>query len=167
MIRRPQRNQFGISIVELGASLMFGLPLLVFTMYAVLEANYYFAITGQMELAARRGAAVQAAWYAKKYPTAAVCMSDQCNGNVSLDIPGFVNHNDNQFTITFSTDISSPPGPVGSPYSVTVNCHYPPGGDPANGLLAFPTIDPLGLGPYLSSVAPINATATFNVVPEQ
>jgi hypothetical protein len=141
------RRRSGVSLVEFGAAMALGLPLILIMLYAVLEANYLFTIRTHLDQATREAGRQLMSKY-QKDPTPANNTSANSNTVTNtINLPGFV-VSSSQFNVVYSY---APP----SPSTVTVTCTYPTGG--AAGLMPFPAPDPLGLGPSFS----ISATGTF------
>jgi hypothetical protein len=54
--RSYRSSKSGISLVEFAAAVVFGLPLVMTMLYAVIEANLFFTIRTNLDLAVRQGA---------------------------------------------------------------------------------------------------------------
>ncbi|HEY9792825.1 MAG TPA: TadE family protein [Candidatus Obscuribacterales bacterium] len=146
MRRGSTRNQSGISLVELTAAMVFGLPPIMLMLYATLEANLLFTIRTNLDVATRRAAQLLIDDYLNNG-----YKSDGSGSNLppalQFNVPTadgkhyFINNNAtsggaNQFTWTF--DLTNKPN------TVTVTVTYPTNKN--NGLLPFPSPDPLGVG---------------------
>jgi hypothetical protein len=143
--RCERRRQSGVSLVELGAAMAFGLPLVFLVMYIILEANYFFTIRTNLDLAARQWAQIAR----ENYMTSNSTSIAETTATTQVRIPHFVEPSVSQFIASWDT--------TNHPYSVTVTCFYPNGGRPSAGLYPFPCPDVFGFG----NTFQINATATF------
>lgn len=157
MKKRALHRSRGVSLVEFAAAIVFGFPLVMAMLYAVLEANYYFTIQTNLDAAARRAAQALINQFAKPGGSTANISNGNLPALAQFDIPAgdgvhyIVNHNANQFTVVWDFTTQPP--------TVTVAVKYPAGGDAANGLLPFPWPDPLKLGPSFN----ISTMVTFAV----
>jgi hypothetical protein len=162
MTRHTRRRNKGLSLVEFAAALAFGFPLVMITIYAVIEANMLFTIRTNCDAAVRRAAQVMINDYQTNGTSATSYTQAGSNKNlpsaVAFDIKTadghyFVNKNANQFTWTW--DLAS------TPKTITVTVKYPTTGSAGNSLLPFPYPDPLNLRNQFSIVT----TGTFPVPP--
>ncbi len=134
-----RRSSHGVSIVELGAALAFGLPLVVALLFATLETSHYFTIRTNIDIAARNTARAIAIEFGKNPAIGVAGYSGTAVTDIltASHIPKFVENNA-QYTISFS---------AAPPQSVTVTCIYPNKAlQTAYGLPPFPNPDPFQLG---------------------
>lgn len=159
-MRNLRRDNRGLTLVEFAAALVFGLPLVIAMLYAVLEANLLFTIRTNLDAATRHAAQL----LINKYVQTGIAPPDTSNGNLPSDIAFEVKANDGSFFIsktanqfTWTWDLSE------RPPTVTVTTSFPTGGNAngSSGLMAFPSPDPLNLSNKFS----ILTTATFSFPP--
>ena len=140
--------------------MVFGLPLIVLMLYATLEVNLLFTIRTNLDAATRHAAQL----LINQYAQTGIAAPDTSNGNLPSTIAFEVRNGDgslfisktaNQFTWTW--DLAD------SPPTVTVTTSFPTGGsaNAANGLMPFPSPDPLNMGSKFT----ILTSATFPVPP--
>ncbi len=158
MRRYINRRKAGVSLVELSAALVLGFPLVFSMIYAALEANLYFTIRTNLDVATRRAAQL----LIDHYVTTGTKDADTTNGNLpsglAFDVYNgqgkyFINKSANQFTWTWDTS--------SKPTTVTVTTSYPTSGSSTYSLMTFPSPDPLNL----KSKFTIYTSATFAVPP--
>lgn len=138
-----RRSDSGTNIVELGAALVVGLPLVMAMLYGVIEVSSLFAIRTNLDNATRLAAQLLINDYENSGTT-----SNVTDGNLpaayAFDLPSgvpgyyFVRKSANQFTYTWSLNTK--------PKTVTVRVSYPTTEYGINGLLPFPHPDPFHLG---------------------
>jgi hypothetical protein len=144
---RAGRKSIGITLVEFGAALVIGLPLVITIIYAVLEASYLFSIRQHINQAAGLASRALAIEYGRNPKIALAPNGPEVQAVLTnIRIPNFVQDN-----AQFSTPSFNPTDPS----SVTITCSYPPAGK--YGLPPFPNPDPFHLGKNFQ----IDATATF------
>jgi hypothetical protein len=117
--RRPTRNQKGAHLAELGAALMFGLPLLVLIVYVALETTHFYTIKSAMDVGARNAARALVVDYNKT--------NTKGTSVTWLTMPHYI-ASSKQFSIDWDT--------ANPPTFVTVTCSYP--NDGSYGLPQFP-----------------------------
>lgn len=158
MRARNYRSRTGITLVELTAAVVFGLPPIVLMVYAGLEANLLLTIRTSLDAATRRAAQA----LITDYVTTGVIAPDTSNGNLptalAFDVRTgngqyFINRAANQFTWTWDLSVR--------PATVTVTAKYPTNGNSTYGLVPFPSPDPMKLANKFS----ISTSATFPVPP--
>ncbi|HEY9791253.1 MAG TPA: TadE family protein [Candidatus Obscuribacterales bacterium] len=176
MLNRRGRNSSGVSLVEWAASVVFGLPLVMAMLYAVLEFDYFFTIRTNLEAAARRASqALLNDWNINNNMTTIsslgalpATMKDASGNTVpeAFDIKTadghyFVNATAPQYIVTWSPGqpIAGTSPQQYAPRTVTVTVVYPTGGSAAYNILPFPWPDPLNLKNQM--INQINTTATF------
>lgn len=159
MSKNNRRSREGISIVELVAAMVFGLPLIMIMIYVVLEANMLFTIRTNCDNAVRRASQL----LINEYVKTGVATPEVSNGNLpgtmgfdvmTADGHYFINKSANQFTWTW--DLANKPA------TVTVTVTYPTAGNNANNLLPFPHPDPLNIKNKFTIIT----SGTFPVPPQ-
>ena len=119
MKKTRHRNSLGAQIVEFGAVLVLGGPLLIGLIYLAVETTHFFAIKSAMDVGARNAARALVVNYNN---------SNTEGTTVNfITIPNYIN-SPSQFTVVW--DVANPPT------YVTVTCSYPSGG--GGGLPPFP-----------------------------
>jgi Tfp pilus assembly protein PilW len=142
MTTRKNRRNKGISLVELAAAMALGFPLIMVTLYAVLEANMLFTIRANCDNAVRRASQLLISDYTKTGIAATAVSNGNLPAAMGFDVMTadghyFINKSANQFTWTWDF--------VDKPNTVTVTVTYPTKGNNPSNLLPFPHPDPLNL----------------------
>jgi hypothetical protein len=159
MTTSKNRSRNGLNLVELAAAMAFGFPLVMLTLYAVLEANTLFTIRTNCDNAVRRAAQLLINDYEKTGVPATAVSNGNLPPALAFDVQTgdghyFINHVANQFTWTWDF--------ADKPNTITVTVTYPTSGSSANGLLPFPQPDPLNVKNKFSIVT----IGTFAVPPQ-
>jgi hypothetical protein len=158
MFRQRRQSKSGITLVELAAAVIMGLPVIMIMLYATLEANLLFTIRTNLDVAVRRAAQLLITQYA----TSGTAAANTSNGNLpaalgfdvqTADGHYFINSAAKQFTWTW--DLTNRPN------TITVTVTYPTSGNGKLGLLPFPSPDPLHIGNKFT----ILTSGTFPVPP--
>ena len=156
MRQRSHREKSGISLLELVAAFVVGLPPIMIMLYATLEANLLFTIRTNLDVAVRRAAQLLINDYAANQ----AIQPGQSNANLpaglAFDVPTadghyFIRSTAKQFTWTWDL--------VDRPNTITVTVTYPTTNSNANGLLPFPSPDPL----HIANKFTILSSGTFPV----
>jgi hypothetical protein len=110
---RAARKSLGITLVEFGAALVIGLPLVITIIYAVLEASYLFSIRQHINQAAGLASRALAIEYGRNPKIAQAPNGPEVQAVLTnIRIPNFVQDN-----AQFSTPSFNPSDPTRPPES--------------------------------------------------
>jgi hypothetical protein len=148
--RHYRSTRSGITLVEFSAAVVFGLPLVMTMLYAVIEANLFFTIRTNLDVAVRRAAQKMITEYNKNGTEPTPVSADHgelpinCQFNIaSGDGHFFVKTGAQQFT--YFWDMTS------GMKTVHVYVYYPaPAAAAGQNIVPFPFPDPFKIGNNLN-----------------